>query len=63
MHTGAAAQARRLARRNLAAFPDDVDAIVTNAAGCGSGMREYGLLFRASPSMTVRLHWRRRSWT
>ncbi len=45
MHTGAATQARRLARRNLAAFPDDVDAIVTNAAGCGSGMREYGLLF------------------
>ncbi|HEX3804329.1 MAG TPA: glycolate oxidase subunit GlcF [Solirubrobacteraceae bacterium] len=45
MHTGAANQARRLARRNMAAFPEDVDVIVTNAAGCGSGMREYGLLF------------------
>jgi glycolate oxidase iron-sulfur subunit len=26
-----------------------VDAIVTNAAGCGSGMREYGLLFAGQP--------------
>jgi glycolate oxidase iron-sulfur subunit len=45
MHGGRAGQARRLARRNLAAFPDDVDAVIVNAAGCGSGMREYGLLF------------------
>jgi glycolate oxidase iron-sulfur subunit len=45
LHTGAADHARRLARRNLAAFPDDVDAVITNAAGCGSGMREYGLVF------------------
>ncbi|HWV87588.1 MAG TPA: glycolate oxidase subunit GlcF [Capillimicrobium sp.] len=44
-HTGAADRARALAARNLDAFPDDVDAIVTNAAGCGSGMREYPLLF------------------
>jgi glycolate oxidase iron-sulfur subunit len=49
MHTGAAGQARKLARRNLAAFGEDVDAIVTNAAGCGSGMREYGLLFEGEP--------------
>lgn len=45
LHIGEAAQARDLARRNLAAFPTDVDAIITNAAGCGSGMHEYGLLF------------------
>ena len=46
MHTGAADQARALARRNLDAFnPDEVDAVVTNAAGCGSGMHEYPLLF------------------
>jgi glycolate oxidase iron-sulfur subunit len=45
MHGGRAEQARRLARRNLAAFPGDVDAVIANAAGCGSGMREYGLLF------------------
>ncbi|MDO8211077.1 (Fe-S)-binding protein [Conexibacter sp. CPCC 206217] len=49
MHTGAADQALPLARRNLAAFPADVDAVITNAAGCGSGMREYGLLFAGEP--------------
>jgi glycolate oxidase iron-sulfur subunit len=46
MHTGAGGQARALARQNLRAFPQDVDAILTNAAGCGSGMKEYGLLFK-----------------
>lgn len=46
MHTGAAKQARVLARQNLRTFPKDVDAILTNAAGCGSGMHEYGLLFK-----------------
>lgn len=46
MHTGAASQARVLARQNLRTFPQDVDAVLTNAAGCGSGMKEYGLLFK-----------------
>lgn len=46
MHTGAADQARAFARRNFDAFNlDEVDAVVTNAAGCGSGMHEYPLLF------------------
>ena len=46
MHTGAADQARGLARRNFDAFDlSKVDAVVTNAAGCGSGMHEYPLLF------------------
>jgi glycolate oxidase iron-sulfur subunit len=45
MHTGEARMARSLARRNFKAFPTDVDAIITNAAGCGSGIHEYGLLF------------------
>jgi glycolate oxidase iron-sulfur subunit len=45
LHIGEAQQARELARTNLRAFPGDVDAVVTNAAGCGSGMHEYGLLF------------------
>ena len=46
MHTGAADQARALARRNFDAFNlNEVDAVVTNAAGCGSGMHEYPLLF------------------
>jgi glycolate oxidase iron-sulfur subunit len=49
MHTGASERAKPQARRNLAAFPADVDAVITTAAGCGSGMREYGLLFRGEP--------------
>ena len=48
-HTGDLPAAQSLARRNLAAFPADVDAIVTNAAGCGSAMHEYGLILRGTP--------------
>ncbi len=46
LHTGEEARAQQLARNNLRAFPKDVDAIITNAAGCGSGMKDYGLLFK-----------------
>ena len=45
MHDGLLDDARAHARRNLAAFPRDVDAIVTTAAGCGSGIDEYPDLF------------------
>ena len=48
-HSGEAARARRFARANLRAFPGDVDAVITTAAGCGSGMQEYGLLFESEP--------------
>jgi glycolate oxidase iron-sulfur subunit len=48
-HTGAQDHARATARHNLAAFDLDVDAVITTAAGCGSGMREYGLLFAGRP--------------
>ena len=48
-HTGAISQAKEFAKRNLNAFPIDVDAIVTNAAGCGSGMHEYGLWLAGEP--------------
>jgi glycolate dehydrogenase iron-sulfur subunit len=49
MHVGEETRARVFARRNLHAFPEDVDAVVTTAAGCGSGMKEYGLLFQGAP--------------
>lgn len=48
LHTGDIDSAYDLALHNLNTFPDDVDAIVTNAAGCGSGMHEYPLLFKGS---------------
>lgn len=43
-HSGDLRAAREFARRNLDAFPTDVDAILTNAAGCGSTMHEYHLI-------------------
>jgi glycolate oxidase iron-sulfur subunit len=47
-HAGVRDVARKLARNNLAVFQlDDVDAIVTNAAGCGSTLKEYDHLFTA----------------
>jgi glycolate oxidase iron-sulfur subunit len=49
MHAGMAAQARALARHNLRVFPKDVEAIIANTAGCGSGMKEYPLLFKGLP--------------
>lgn len=48
-HVGDLKNARDFARRNLGAFPEDVDAIVTNAAGCGSGMHEYHLMLFGEP--------------
>ena len=48
-HTGELDAAQDFARRNLAAFPDDVDAILTNAAGCGSAMHEYHLVLAGTP--------------
>lgn len=49
IHVGEDERARQLAGQNLQVFPTDVDAVITNAAGCGSGMKEYGLLFKGTP--------------
>jgi glycolate oxidase iron-sulfur subunit len=59
-HTGDVRAAREFARRNLDAFPADVDAIITNAAGCGSTMREYGLVLRGTPDEERAEHFRAR---
>jgi glycolate oxidase iron-sulfur subunit len=48
-HTGAGGRAKACARRNLRAFSGGVDAIVTNAAGCGSGLHEYPLWLCGEP--------------
>jgi glycolate oxidase iron-sulfur subunit len=45
-HAGDREAARVVARRNLRAFGgDEFDAILTNAAGCGSTLKEYSHLF------------------
>ncbi|MCX6633521.1 MAG: (Fe-S)-binding protein [Acidobacteria bacterium] len=42
VHSGLRDQARRLARKNIDVFlKGDYDAIITNAAGCGSTLKEY----------------------
>lgn len=44
-HNGDLARARTLARRLIDRFPpDDYDAIISNAGGCGSHLRRYGAL-------------------
>jgi glycolate dehydrogenase iron-sulfur subunit len=46
VHAGLRDTARRLARQNIEALlSDKFDAIITNAAGCGSVLKEYPLLF------------------
>jgi glycolate oxidase iron-sulfur subunit len=46
VHAGIRGLARELAKRNIQEFLDGkFDAIITNAAGCGSVLKEYPLLF------------------
>lgn len=48
VHAGDRETAKTMARRNIDVFlSEDVDAIVVNAAGCGSALKEYGELLRA----------------
>ena len=55
VHAGLRDDARRLARRNIEALEDGgYDAILTNAAGCGSTLKEYGELLEADPEYAVR---------
>lgn len=42
LHSGYESRGEALARHNARTFPSDLDAIVTNAAGCGSAMKEHG---------------------
>ncbi len=54
-HAGVRDAARDLARVNLGIFlKDDFDAIVTNAAGCGSTLKEYDQLFADGSGEKVR---------
>jgi glycolate oxidase iron-sulfur subunit len=49
-HGGYREEARELARRNIDAFlASGLDVMVTNAAGCGSTMKEYGDLLANDP--------------
>jgi glycolate oxidase iron-sulfur subunit len=56
VHAGLRDEARVLARRNIDALADGYDAILTNAAGCGSTLKEYGELLEADPRYAARAH-------
>ncbi|MGD0299088.1 MAG: glycolate oxidase subunit GlcF [Bryobacteraceae bacterium] len=50
VHAGLREEARELARRNIDALLDgNYDAIITNAGGCGSTLKEYGELLEHDP--------------
>jgi glycolate oxidase iron-sulfur subunit len=50
LHSGLAEQARTLARTNIDVFlAEDFDALITNAAGCGSTLKEYDHLLHSDP--------------
>jgi glycolate oxidase iron-sulfur subunit len=49
LHAGERDAARELARRTVHAFPDDVDAVVVTAAGCGAAMKGYAELLADDP--------------
>ncbi|HTS47207.1 MAG TPA: heterodisulfide reductase-related iron-sulfur binding cluster [Bryobacteraceae bacterium] len=51
VHAGLAEDARKLARQNIDALLDGgFDAIITNAGGCGSTLKEYGELLEHDPA-------------
>lgn len=56
LHAGHPTRAQEAARHNLDAFPSDVQAIVVNAAGCGSTMKEYGHLLGDDCVYAARAH-------
>ncbi|MDQ6759727.1 MAG: (Fe-S)-binding protein [Acidobacteriota bacterium] len=55
VHAGIRPEARRLARQNIdAVLGGNYDAIITNAAGCGSTLKEYGELLEQDPEYRER---------
>jgi glycolate oxidase iron-sulfur subunit len=56
-HNGEWALAQELARRNIDQFPpDQFDAIVSNAGGCGSHLKHYAKLLADDPKYLERAH-------
>ena len=60
VHAGVKEEARKLARRNIDAVLSDAkqaggfDAVITNAAGCGSTLKEYGELLEDDPAYAAK---------
>ena len=57
VHAGLRGDAQKLARRNIDALENGrYDAILTNAAGCGSTLKEYGELLADDPQYSAKAH-------
>lgn len=55
VHSGLPDDARKLARRNIdAVLTGGFDAVITNAAGCGSTLKEYGELLEGDPQYAAK---------
>jgi glycolate oxidase iron-sulfur subunit len=55
LHSGLREEARKLARQNIDAVLDGgFEAIITNAAGCGSTLKEYGELLEDDPEYAAK---------
>ncbi len=55
VHSGLPEDARKLARRNIdAVLEGGFDAVITNAAGCGSTLKEYGELLEGDPQYAAK---------
>jgi glycolate oxidase iron-sulfur subunit len=56
-HNGEWELAQQLARRNIDQFPpEQFDAIITNAGGCGSHLKHYAKLLEGEPAYEQRAH-------
>lgn len=55
-HMGKSEDARRKARKNITAWEqiENLDAIVINASGCGTTLKDYGHMFRNDPDWSHR---------
>ncbi|MFY9725100.1 MAG: heterodisulfide reductase-related iron-sulfur binding cluster [Bryobacteraceae bacterium] len=57
LHSGLPGEARALARRNIEALRGGAfDAIVSNSAGCGAMLKEYGELLAGDPAYATAAH-------
>jgi glycolate oxidase iron-sulfur subunit len=55
IHAGRAGEAREMARALLEAFEgQEFDAILVNAAGCGSNLKDYGRILAGDPAFSAR---------
>ncbi len=55
LHSGLKSEAQALARKNIdAVLSEEFDAIITNAAGCGSTLKEYDELLEDDPAYSAK---------